>query len=75
MPEQAAEGVSTPPIPPLSQAPLPPLSTLTAAQPSPLLPWQLLDLLYCYALAARLYNGDHQLMAEVRPTGMSGAAP
>lgn len=45
-------------LPPPPFEPLPQLSSLTKAQPSPLLRWQLLELLYAYALAMRTYNGD-----------------
>lgn len=45
------------PAPP--SRPLPPLSALTKALPSPLLRYQLLDLLYCYCYTLRLYNGDY----------------
>ena len=65
MPEQEPRGGEASPIPQMQQAPLPALQALTAVWPSLKLRWQLLDLLYCYALAARLYNGDHQAMAEV----------
>ena len=65
MPEQEPRDGEASVMPQMHQAPLPALQTLTAAQPSPKLRWQLLDLLFCYALAARLYNGDHQAMAEV----------
>lgn len=37
---------------------LPKLASLTKAAPSPLLRWQLLDVLYAYCLIMRLYNGD-----------------
>ncbi|EFN54985.1 hypothetical protein CHLNCDRAFT_134781 [Chlorella variabilis] len=43
---------------------LPPLAALTKAAPSPLLQYQLLDLLYAYCLTLRLYNGDYQCEAE-----------
>lgn len=65
-PEQAPAMHDESPHPWVTEAPLPPLRTLTAAEPSGKLRWQLLDLLYCYALTARLYNGDHQAIAEVR---------
>eukprot|EP00798_Chlamydomonas_sp_ICE-L_P024955 gene24955-10613_t len=38
--------------------PLPPLSNLLKSPPSPLLRWQLVDLLYAYCYTLRLYNGD-----------------
>lgn len=49
---------STLPVPP--SRPLPPLAVLTKAAPSPLLQYQLLDLLYAYCLTLRRYNGDYQ---------------
>ena len=45
-----------PPIP----ASLPPLSTLTKQPPSPLLIYNLADILYAYALVMRLSNGEWQ---------------
>jgi hypothetical protein len=51
------------PLPPPPSRPLPPLSALTRAAPSPLLRWQLLDLLYSYCFTLRRYNGDYQLEA------------
>lgn len=47
-------------LPPPPSRPLPPLAALTKAAPSPLLRWQLLDLLYAYCFTLRLYNGDYQ---------------
>jgi len=44
------------PAPP--EAPLPALSSLTRAEPSPLLRWQLLQALYSYCLTERLLGGD-----------------
>ena len=52
-------------IPQVTAAPLPALASLTKASPSPQLPWQLVDLLYCYCLTTRLYNGEHHHMAQV----------
>lgn len=46
-------------LPEVPCTPLPPLATLTKAQPSPLLRWQLLDVLFTYCLVARLFNGEH----------------
>lgn len=54
----AGAGATTLPAPP--SKPLPPLSSLTRAPPSPLLQYQLLDLLYAYCHTLRLYNGDWQ---------------
>lgn len=47
-------------MPPPPSRPLPPLAALTRAAPSPLLGYQLLDLLYAYCLTLRRYNGDYQ---------------
>lgn len=44
---------------------LPPLASLTKSTPSPLLQWQLLDIMYSYALVMRLYNGDYSSDAQV----------
>lgn len=63
LPEQ---GEPSPGVPRIASAPLPALASLTKAAPSPQLPWQLVDLLYCYCLTARLYNGEHHQMAQVR---------
>ena len=46
------------PLPPLKVAPIPSLTSLTTARASPLLRWQLLELLYAYCFIMRLYNGD-----------------
>ena len=45
-------------LPPPASEPLPPLSSLSSARPSPLLSWQLLELLYAYCFTMRLFNGD-----------------
>ena len=45
---------------------LPTLSSLTKATPSPLLQWQLLDILYSYVFVMRLYNGEYSIDAQVR---------
>lgn len=45
-------------LPPPPRRALPPLAALTRAQPSPLLQYHLLDLLYGYCFVLRLYNGD-----------------
>ena len=76
------------PAPP--NKPLPPLSALTRSTPSPLLQYQLLDLLYSYCFTLRLHNGDYQsaaleaadllfaisgaLAAAAAPAGASGAS-
>ncbi|KNA14074.1 hypothetical protein SOVF_110720 isoform B [Spinacia oleracea] len=45
-------------IPPGPETPLPPLKKLTSAEPSPLLAFHLVDILYSYCFTLRLYNGD-----------------
>ncbi|KAL0051597.1 hypothetical protein WJX82_010553 [Trebouxia sp. C0006] len=46
-------------LPAAPSQPLPLLASLTKVPPSPLLPWQLLDILYTYCFVMRLYNGDY----------------
>ena len=48
--------------------PLPHLNALVRGAPSPLLRWQVLDPLYSYCLAMRLYNGDWLSHAQVQRT-------
>ncbi|XP_021757730.1 zinc finger HIT domain-containing protein 2-like [Chenopodium quinoa] len=45
-------------IPPGPETPLPSPKNLTSAEPSPLLPFHLVDILYSYCFTLRLYNGD-----------------
>lgn len=52
----SVEHLSTPPPPP--STPIPPLESLTSTPPSPRLPYALLQLLFAYCCALRLYNGD-----------------
>ncbi|KMT12437.1 hypothetical protein BVRB_5g103670 isoform B [Beta vulgaris subsp. vulgaris] len=47
-------------IPPGPETSLPPLKELTSAEPSPLLAFHLVDILYSYCFTLRLYNGDWQ---------------
>ncbi|KAL6194013.1 PREDICTED: zinc finger HIT domain-containing protein 2 [Fragaria vesca subsp. vesca] len=47
-------------IPPGPETPLPPLSKLSSAKPSPFLAVHLVDIIYSYCFALRLYNGDWQ---------------
>lgn len=62
-------------LPALPKNPLPRLSTLTKAIPSPLLQWQLVDLLYTYCLLARLFNGEHVQEHQVcRPSVLEAAS-
>ena len=44
---------------------LPSLSMLTKAQPSPLLRWQLLEIVYAYCCTLRVFHGDWQDESEV----------
>ena len=37
---------------------LPSVASLTKAQPSPLLRWQLLEILYAYCCTLRIFHGD-----------------
>lgn len=67
--ESSAAGAPAPP-PPLDAA-LPRLSALTPRAPSPLLRWQLPQLLYAYCAMLRLYNGDYRADATVRGRGGS----
>lgn len=55
-------------IPAPPSAPLPPLAALSKAQPSPLLRWQLVDILFSYCLTLRLYNGEWASDPQVLPT-------
>lgn len=63
------EHASEPPggLPAAPQDPLPLLASLTKAVPSPLLQWQLLDILYTYCFVMRLYNGEPQSDPQVVP--------
>ncbi|XP_052208814.1 uncharacterized protein LOC127812463 isoform X2 [Diospyros lotus] len=47
-------------IPPGPESPLLPVSKLSTNEPSPLLALHLLDIIYSYCFALRLYNGDWQ---------------
>lgn len=61
------------PAPP--SRPLPPLAALTRMAPSPLLQYQLLDLLYAYAFTLRLFNGDYgPVAAEAADTALALSA-
>ncbi len=44
---------------------LPGLASLTKAQPSPLLRWQLLEVLYAYCCSLRIFHGDWQQEPQV----------
>lgn len=55
--------------------PLPALRSLTAAQPSPTLGWQLLDILYAYCCTMRVYHGDPRVdPAEAAATALALSA-
>ena len=45
-------------IPDPPESALPRLGALSKAAPSPLLQWQLLEILYAYCTAMHLYQGD-----------------
>lgn len=47
-------------IPPGPETPLTPISKLIHSEPSPLLTFHLIDILYAYCFTLRLYNGDWQ---------------
>ncbi len=51
-------GASLRVLPPGPEQPLQPLAALTRARPSPLLPYQLVEVLYAYCFAMRRYNGE-----------------
>ena len=53
-------------LPPAPEEALPVLTSLTKAAPSPLLQWQLLDILYSYAFVMRVYNGEYSTDGLVR---------
>ena len=55
-------------LPAAPKTPLPLLASLTKAVPSPLLQWQLLDILYTYCFIMRFYNGEPHSDPQVRAT-------
>ena len=55
-------------LPAAPTTPLPLVASLTKAVPSPMLQWQLLDILYSYCFIMRLYNGDYQSDPQVFAT-------
>ena len=61
------------PLPP--SAPLPPLSALTRGAPSPLLRWQLLQLLFGYCCAARLRQQQRGMDALLTAEQLLALAP
>lgn len=61
------------PAPPAE--PLTALSELISSAPSPLLRWQLFELLYAYSLVMRLYNGDPAVDSEDAACTFLEAAP
>ncbi|KAK9819066.1 hypothetical protein WJX81_008455 [Elliptochloris bilobata] len=77
--EAAGEGLAAAPIedapPPPPAEPLPRLSALTPRAPSPLLRWQLPQLLYAYCAVMRLFNGDYRADALEAAAAALAAAP
>uniref|UniRef100_A0A8B9I194 Zinc finger HIT-type containing 2 n=1 Tax=Anser brachyrhynchus TaxID=132585 RepID=A0A8B9I194_9AVES len=61
------------PMPPLPAA-VPPLRSLCAAPPSPLLRFQLPNVLYGYAFALSLHHGDEALLPEMAAAALASAA-
>lgn len=57
-------------IPDPPESALPRLAALSRATPSPLLQWQLLELLYAYCMVMHLYQGDWASDALVRPRSL-----
>lgn len=64
--EDDQAGAAAPPPAPPAEA-LPRLAALTPRAPSPLLRWQLPQLLFAYCAVMRLYNGDYHADAAVCP--------
>ncbi|XP_035169535.1 zinc finger HIT domain-containing protein 2, partial [Oxyura jamaicensis] len=69
--EEDAEGLA--PMPPLPSA-VPPLRSLGAAPPSPLLRFQLPNVLYGYAFALSLHRGDQALLPEMAAAALASSA-
>lgn len=59
-PQDSAESDQLNEIPAGPETPLPPVNKLTSREPSPLVAFQLIDIMYSYCFALRLYNGDWQ---------------
>ena len=59
-------------IPAPPEAALPRLAALSRAAPSPLLQWQLVEMLYAYCATVRLYQGDWASDAVVSLTSAPG---
>ncbi|XP_066843555.1 zinc finger HIT domain-containing protein 2-like [Anser cygnoides] len=70
--EDDDEGLAGP-MPPLPAA-VPPLRSLCAAPPSPLLRFQLPNVLYGYAFALSLHHGDEALLPEMAAAALASAA-
>ena len=61
---------------------LPRLGALSRAEPSPLLQWQLVEILYAYCTAMHLYQGDwasdavvgpcYAVLLFMKPSGLTG---
>ncbi|XP_057282037.1 zinc finger HIT domain-containing protein 2 [Pezoporus wallicus] len=62
------------PLPPGPAPPLPALSSLPAPPPSPLLPFQLPNVLYGYAFALSLHHGDESLLPELPAAAVAVSA-
>ncbi|XP_040987152.1 zinc finger HIT domain-containing protein 2 isoform X1 [Juglans microcarpa x Juglans regia] len=60
VPQEDLEGNQSSEIPPGPESPLLPISKLSSTEPSPLLAVHLVDILYSYCFALRLYNGEWQ---------------
>ncbi|KAJ0053380.1 hypothetical protein Pint_00395 [Pistacia integerrima] len=59
-PDHDTESSESTEIPPGPETPLPPVSKLSSTEPSPLLVFHLVDMIYSYCFTLRLYNGDWQ---------------
>ncbi|KAF5478019.1 hypothetical protein F2P56_004613 [Juglans regia] len=60
LPQEDLESNQASEIPPGPESPLLPISKLSSTEPSPLLAVHLVDILYSYCFALRLYNGEWQ---------------
>uniref|UniRef100_A0A8D0FM22 Zinc finger HIT-type containing 2 n=1 Tax=Strix occidentalis caurina TaxID=311401 RepID=A0A8D0FM22_STROC len=72
-PPEELEPAAIGPAPPLPAA-LPPLRTFRAAPPSPLLPFQLPNVLYGYAFALSLHAGDESLLPDLPAAAVAASA-
>ncbi|KAG6636483.1 zinc finger HIT domain-containing protein 2 isoform X1 [Carya illinoinensis] len=60
LPQEDLESNQSSEIPPGPESPLLPISKLSSTEPSPFLAVHLVDILYSYCFALRLYNGEWQ---------------